>query len=65
MVENQKVNQIHQALSALLSGSKISPQSRDTDAEGIEDNAKRSVSIRIKASDFGEIKTIARRLPLR
>ena len=65
MSENQKFSESHQDSGATMSGPKISPQSRDIGAEGIEDNAKRSVSIRINTSDFGKIKTIARRLRVR
>ena len=65
MSENQKFSESHQDSGATMSGPKINHQSRDIGAEGIEDNAKRSVSIRINTSDFGKIKTIARRLRAR
>ena len=65
MAENQKVNELQQGSGEPLPGSKSNARTRDIGAEGIEDNAKRSVSIRMNTSDFGKIRTIARRLRVR
>ena len=58
---NQKVGEHQSAVSGNLH-----EQSGNLDsarlANGIDDNAKRSVSIRINTSDYGKIKTIARKL---
>ena len=65
MPENHKVSEIHDPEGGRLRSPKLDSKSRTSSATGIDDNAKRSVSIRINTSDFGKIKTIARRLRVR
>ena len=61
MSTNQKLGEHERPITANLRKQSASIHTRGM-SDGIDDNAKRSVSIRINTSDYGKIKTIARRL---
>ena len=65
MQENHEVTEKSSNRGKSLAGVNREYPKPDPATEEIEDNAKRSVSIRINTSDFGKIRTIARRLRVR